>query len=234
MANQRPLFWRFWNQAAIRVGDWKYLRAGKFEFLFNVVDDYAEQKNLAAVYPERLKSLRTQWRAWDATLVRPFEGDSGRLNDQEQEWYAHYFEIGEAAHKKLSSEPQWEARHAVIESVAEGIRLKRFAPNTPHYFITVNDLEIGLDAMVRIKLKAEKSGTGQIQIRYRGESRFSDNNQVDFDFAAGVAISSIDLRVPPGKTLEHLRVILPFRDQALRIRSIDVFSDGRVLHCWDY
>jgi len=106
MANQRPLFWRFWNQAAIRDGDWKYLRAGKFEFLFNVVDDCAEQNNLAEMYPERLKSLRTQWREWDAMLVRPFEGDSGRLNDQEQAWYAHYFGVGEAAQKQLSSEPQ--------------------------------------------------------------------------------------------------------------------------------
>jgi arylsulfatase A-like enzyme len=234
MANQRPLFWRFWNQAAIRVGDWKYLRAGKFEFLFNVVDDYAEQNNLAQVYPERLESLRTQWREWDALLVRPFAGDSGRLNDQEQAWYTHYFGAGEAPQKQLSSEPQWEARHAVIESVAEGIKLKHFNPNAPHYFITVNRLEIGLDAMLRIKLNAEQSGTGQIQIRCHGESGFSDKNQVEFKFAAGVGISSIDLRVPPGKTLEHLRMILPFQDQALRIRSIDVFTDGRVLHRWDY
>ena len=40
--------------------------------------------------------------------------------------------FSEAEHKKLSSEPQWEARHAVIESIAESIRLKHFAPNTPH------------------------------------------------------------------------------------------------------
>ena len=34
---KRELYWRFWNQAAIRSGDWKFLRAGEREMLFNLL-----------------------------------------------------------------------------------------------------------------------------------------------------------------------------------------------------
>lgn len=94
IGSKRPLFWRFWNQAAIRVGDWKYLRAGQHEFLFNLVDDREESRNLAEDQPERLAKLRAQWAEWNATLTRPYEGVSGPLNPQERNWYAHYFGVG--------------------------------------------------------------------------------------------------------------------------------------------
>jgi arylsulfatase A-like enzyme len=116
IGSKRPLFWRFWNQAAIRVGDWKYLRAGQHEFLFNLVDDREESRNLAEDQPERLAKLRAQWAEWNATLTRPYEGVSGRLNPQELNWYAHYFGVGDSlkpAAQQLE-QPQMGARHAKI------------------------------------------------------------------------------------------------------------------------
>lgn len=233
-AANRPIFWRFWNQAAIRLGDWKYLRAGKFEFLFNIVDDYTEQNNLAEVYPKRLESLRAQWMEWDATLDRPFEGHSGRLNDQEKAWYAHYFGVSEGTQEIASNDLEWEARHAVIDSVADGIKLKNFDPNAPLHFLTVNELEFGLNALCRVQLNAEKPGVGQIQIRYRDQDRFSPENQINFEFGSGVTTSAIDLSVPPGKTLVHLRLIVPFQENDLTIQNINLFSDGRIIHNWDF
>ena len=91
LASERPLYWRFWNQAAIRVGDWKYLRAGTHEFLFDLKSDKEEAHNLMTQQPERAAELKSLWEDWNAELVRPFEGANGRMNDQEQKWYAHYF-----------------------------------------------------------------------------------------------------------------------------------------------
>ena len=43
--DQRALYWRFWNQAAIRKGNWKYLSAGDREYLFDL-DNNHEHENL--------------------------------------------------------------------------------------------------------------------------------------------------------------------------------------------
>jgi arylsulfatase A-like enzyme len=42
----KALYWRFWDQSAIRMGNWKFLKAGSREFLFNVEADDHETKNL--------------------------------------------------------------------------------------------------------------------------------------------------------------------------------------------
>lgn len=91
-AAKRPLFWRFWGQAAMRVGDWKYLRAGKHEFLFNLTNDISEQTNLIESEPERVASMRAMWSEWNHGLRRSFDGASNRLNDQEQKFYSFYFD----------------------------------------------------------------------------------------------------------------------------------------------
>ena len=44
---RRDLFWRFWNQSAIRRGDWKYILIGDGrEMLFNLRQDRGERQNL--------------------------------------------------------------------------------------------------------------------------------------------------------------------------------------------
>lgn len=90
-AMTRPLYWRFWGQAAIRIGDWKYLRAGGKEYLFNLTSDISESSNLVHAAPELVANLREEWEAWNVTLKRPFDGRKDGLNDQEIRFYNHYF-----------------------------------------------------------------------------------------------------------------------------------------------
>jgi arylsulfatase A-like enzyme len=67
---RRPMYWRMKhrNQRALRDGDWKYLRIGEHEYLFNLAADERERANLAAHEPERLISLRQAWLDWEATM----------------------------------------------------------------------------------------------------------------------------------------------------------------------
>ncbi|HAV14003.1 MAG TPA: iduronate sulfatase [Opitutae bacterium] len=90
-AQTRPIYWRFWGQAAIRLGQWKYLRAGGKEYLFDLNHDISESTNLLKVEPAVADTLRNRWADWNADLVRPFDGRDGGLNDQEVKFYAHYF-----------------------------------------------------------------------------------------------------------------------------------------------
>jgi arylsulfatase A-like enzyme len=93
------LCWRFWNQAAIREGRWKYLSAGGTGFLFDLEGDAHETKNLISDQPERAASLRAKLEQWTAQF-KPAGIPEKPRNDQESAWYQHYF-----ATSKPLSEP---------------------------------------------------------------------------------------------------------------------------------
>lgn len=90
-AQERPLFWRFWGQGAVRLGDWKYLHVGELEYLFNVSEDPTESLNRIDEQPQRAAELRQQWAVWDQRLQRPFDGGVGKRNEQEERWYKYFF-----------------------------------------------------------------------------------------------------------------------------------------------
>jgi arylsulfatase A-like enzyme len=73
----RKLFWRYKSaeQAALRDGDWKYLKIGKNEQLFNLAQDERERANHAERDPARFAAMKQQWASWNATML-PYPGDS--------------------------------------------------------------------------------------------------------------------------------------------------------------
>lgn len=90
-APSRDLYWRFWNQAAVRSGDWKLLRAGgDRKMLFDLARDRGEQKNVIADHPDIAADLEAKLTSWADELSPPGLPD-GPLNGQEQGWYGFYF-----------------------------------------------------------------------------------------------------------------------------------------------
>ncbi|MBK8068396.1 MAG: sulfatase-like hydrolase/transferase [Rhodanobacteraceae bacterium] len=73
----RTLYWRYKAaaQAALRDGDWKYLKIGKNEQLFNLAADERERANLALREPARFAAMKQQWNAWNATML-PYPAES--------------------------------------------------------------------------------------------------------------------------------------------------------------
>jgi arylsulfatase A-like enzyme len=82
----QALYWRFGPQIAIRMGDWKLVKApgggaeggesgGKATTdgaqLYNLSKDISEQNNLADKEPEKVKELSAAWNKWNADLVEP-------------------------------------------------------------------------------------------------------------------------------------------------------------------
>ena len=89
------LFWRFWGQAAVRAGRWKYLRAGdRAEYLFDLESVEHEKKNLIIEQPERAGELRDRLQGWTNELQPPGLPDA--LNAQEIGWYRRYFALPDA------------------------------------------------------------------------------------------------------------------------------------------
>lgn len=68
---ERSLFWRYKNhaQAALRQGDWKYLRIAGHEYLFDLAADPMERANLKTRDPARFAAMRQAWAAWDKTML---------------------------------------------------------------------------------------------------------------------------------------------------------------------
>lgn len=74
---ERKLYWRFKanEQAAMRAGDWKYLRLGGKEHLFNLAEDERERADLSGRERPRLAEMRRAWDAWNAQML-PYPLDS--------------------------------------------------------------------------------------------------------------------------------------------------------------
>jgi arylsulfatase A-like enzyme len=78
----RQLFWRYKaaTQSALRDGDWKYLKIGANEQLFNLAADERERANLALKEPQRLAAMQQRWADWNATMLPYPEGSTAYRN----------------------------------------------------------------------------------------------------------------------------------------------------------
>jgi arylsulfatase A-like enzyme len=85
------LAWRWSAQSAIREGNWKLLRGGEREYLYDLAADIGEQHNLAARHPEVAGRLRARLRAWCGELDPPGLAN-GRMAPVWIKYFDHYLE----------------------------------------------------------------------------------------------------------------------------------------------
>lgn len=75
------IFWEHEGNAAVRVGDWKLVRAGRNSTweLYNMKADRTELHDLAAQEPERAKELAAKWESWAKRAnVIPYPNEGGK------------------------------------------------------------------------------------------------------------------------------------------------------------
>jgi len=91
----RALYWRFWQQSAIRKGKWKYLYLSDGrECLYDLESDLHEKDNLISLQPEKAKELRKALADWNDGL-EPKGLPAVPINEQEKLWFGHYLNLGE-------------------------------------------------------------------------------------------------------------------------------------------
>lgn len=87
----RALYWKFWQQTAIRKSGWKYLKTGNAgEYLFDMTKNEPEKTNLIANHPEIAAGLKQDLTSWAEGLKRPGVPDI-EINDAEKNFYNFYF-----------------------------------------------------------------------------------------------------------------------------------------------
>jgi len=73
------LFWRFGQQWAVRMGQWKLEAQGPAgPELYNLAEDVGEKDNLASKQPDKVKELQAAYDAWNSQLAQPLWRQGGR------------------------------------------------------------------------------------------------------------------------------------------------------------
>lgn len=86
----RSLYFRFWDQAAVRQGKWKYIYVGDGRrFLFDLESDQHEHRNLQEQHPDLAAKLHQDLQAWCDGL-QPAGLPTGKKM-RERNWYEFYF-----------------------------------------------------------------------------------------------------------------------------------------------
>ena len=83
---ERTLFWRYRanEQAAVRRGDWKYLKLGNKEHLFNLADDPRERAMLQDDYADTFAELKSLYAQWNEQML-PYPGET--YSEQVKQYY---------------------------------------------------------------------------------------------------------------------------------------------------
>ena len=83
------LYWRFWSQAAVRKGTFKYLTFDQKEYLFDLSTQDHEMKNVIAQHPKLAMELKVKLQQWSLNLKN--KGISFETRGGEKKWYDFYF-----------------------------------------------------------------------------------------------------------------------------------------------
>lgn len=94
-APHEALYWRFGEQMAMRMGEWKLVRydtnadtqtGGRRQpvtafKLYNLTSDIHEDHDLAAANPGKVSELQAKWNEWNRSNVKPLWGNKGGDSD---------------------------------------------------------------------------------------------------------------------------------------------------------
>ncbi|MDF1850068.1 MAG: sulfatase-like hydrolase/transferase [Verrucomicrobiales bacterium] len=231
---ERSLFWRWSTQAATRSGDWKYLRGGSREYLFNLKNDPEEKKNLAKEEPEKLQTLRKSLEDWTEELTpKGLLGDS--MPGTWERYYDHYLDGKIVTKEALSEKPEaatlgWIVRNAGVHPRANGLHVIDGNPKGAlPPFLARSRIAIPGPYEVRVQFAKPVSGDVSIEWREEGQDDFSRDQRLSL---VGGEIQKSGTVASKSKTI-HLRVRVPKGNSV--IRSIEVLSaDGKFLESWNF
>jgi uncharacterized sulfatase len=207
------LAWRWIAQSAIREGDWKLLRGGQREYLYNLAEDLEEKHNLAEQQPEIANRLRQKLQSWCAELSPPGL-TRGEMSVVWEEYFDHYLEgktiapKAEAAPATASATDGWEARNGKL-SARDG-ELHLMPDNSAKAsFITKAKLKLRAPATAKLTFKTAASGQAAIAWRLDGDQDFLPSNRVPFAITGSTDWQTHEVKIPASGRIIHLRVHLP-------------------------
>ena len=219
------LAWRWVAQSAIREGDWKLLRGGDREYLYNLKNDLEEQQNLAGEHPEIADSLREKLARWASQLDPPGLANGG-MSKAATDYFDFYLDgkppaplrekfvprsdsENSESNSKDSASP-WLIRSGKMKVTSEGLQIESQTPGgkqTP--FITRNGLSLVGPVSVSMIVKTATSGAIGLSWRTSADKDFAAANRVNVAVEKSDQWQTIRTSLPSGSKIIHVRVQVP-------------------------
>ncbi len=207
------LYWRWMAQCAIREGNWKLLRGGEREYLYDLSTDREEKHNLAAQHPEIATRLRAKLKTW-ADGLNPPGMTLGPMAATWNDYFDHYLEgkviapRAEAPAANASETKGWEARNGKL-TAKDGLFILTPDKADKPTFITKSKLKLAGPVTAKITLKTAANGQGSIAWRIDGDKDFLPANRVAFPIQGSDSWQTHTLQIPTTGRVIHVRVHLP-------------------------
>jgi arylsulfatase A-like enzyme len=233
------LAWRWIAQSAIREGDWKLLRGGDREYLYNLAEDIEEKHNLASQEPEIATRLRQRLTDWSAELAPPGL-TNGAMSPTWTEYFDHYLEGKPVAPKAAQpkSDPAaiqgWLCRNgtAAIENGALVIKSDPKAAKRQRPFLTHAGLDLPGPVTATITVRAS-AGDLSLAWRNREDKDFLPESKTTILLTAGTEPQTREVSLPVTTRLIHLR-LQPANTTGLEILRIHLRGKGGKEQTWNF
>lgn len=173
------LYWRFWDQAAVREGKWKFLKpsASSPAMLFDLTDIRGEEENVIGKHPDIAASLAAKLNTWKSGLAVP--GDLGTtLNGQEAPWYQRFFGLGLGYEFNTAGNSEGWTPTAITNPRVEGGLWK--GQTTADSLLTQNGFLVrgaSVDNLLA-EVTVPQNGTLTLEWAHRGDDTFSSTRKL--------------------------------------------------------
>lgn len=222
------LAWRWMAQSAIREGNWKLLRGGDREYLYDLATDLEEKHNLASQHPEIATRLRAKLTAWCAELTPPGLA-LGPMAATWNDYFDFYLEGKPAPKPAAKTEPDtaatrgWLARGGSLTAKGDVLVLTP-DKQSKGCFITRSQINLRPPASIHLTLKTTATGPAAIAWRNDGDKDFLPANRLPFQLQSTPNWQTRTLDLPTTARVIHVRVHLP---GAAEIRDIELKAGRR-------
>ena len=235
------LYWRWVAQSAIREGQWKYLRGGEREYLFNLAEDREETKNLIREHPEIARRLAARLADWAKELDPPGLATKAMSKTWET-YYDHYLEGKHAPRPPVkqdsghASAPDrafgWIGRNCALE-VNDGMLKVRPVNARQRTFLAAARLDLPAKVTVVVTLRTAEQGRVGIAWREAGQADFVDGQAVTIDVPRSADPREQRIGISAGGRIIHTRLLLPA--EGADVASIVFLDDrGKELRAWRF
>lgn len=239
-APHEELRWRWVAQSAIRRGQWKLLRGGDREYLYDLVADPEEKHDLLSSHPGVAADLRARLVSWTNELQPPGLA-TGPLSEVWSIYFDHYLE-GKAAppsrtrFQTLANEETlgWIARNgsaSIREGALEVVQNPGSLKQPP--FVVASGFRVAGPLTGRLRLRSSKGGVGGFAWRVEGQPDFSNEQRVNFEVRGSDEWQEIASPIPARGQVIHLRVHLPAGSTSVREIRLET-GGGKPVRTWDF
>lgn len=215
------LMWRWVSQSAIREGNWKLLRGGDREYLYDLDTDLEEKHNLAAEHPEIADRLRKRLSDWADELSPPglAAGPSSAAANSYFDFYLDgkppaplrdKFRPNSESPSATATGIPWQIRNGELGRTDEGIEIVPAEANVKQpTFLTRNGLNLAGPVTIELVAKTSVKGPIVISWRAKGDPVFGHERQTNIAVGEVGQWQNLTATIGDASGVIHVRVQVP-------------------------